>query len=286
MSYNHIIIEEKIKEFLKEDCMYSDVSSHIIPEKPSVSAKIIAKSGGFISGLEEIKILFNLLNVDVSLRKKDGMEVTKGDIVLELKGSPRKILLGERIGLNLLTHMSAITTTVKKYLKIVNNSGKNVKIACTRKTLPGLRIFEKKAVSLAGLGADKHRFSLDDMILLKDTHLRYYNGDVEKLLKDVKERVSFTKKIEIEVEKIEDVLIAARNGADILMLDNMKPEQVEKALNLLIKNDLRGKVIVEISGGISMENIIPYLKAEPDVISMGNLTLFPSEQVDLSLKFD
>jgi nicotinate-nucleotide pyrophosphorylase (carboxylating) len=286
MSYNHIIIEEKIKEFLKEDCMYSDVSSHIIPEKPSVSAKIIAKSGGFISGLEEIKILFNLLNVDINLRKNDGEEVTQGDILLELKGSPRKILLGERIGLNLLTHMSAITTTVRKYLKIVNNSGKNVKIACTRKTLPGLRIFEKKAVYLAGIGADTHRFSLDDMVLLKDTHLRYYNGDVEKLLKDVKERVSFTKKIEIEVEKIEDVLIAARNGADILMLDNMKPEQVEKALNLLIKNDLRGKVIVEISGGISMENIVPYLKAEPDVISMGNLTLFPSEQVDLSLKFD
>jgi nicotinate-nucleotide pyrophosphorylase (carboxylating) len=286
MSYNHILIEEKIKDFLKEDCMFSDVSSNIIPEKPSVSAKIIAKSGGFISGLEEIKILFNLLNVDVNLRKKDGMEVTKGDIVLELKGSPRKILLGERIGLNLLTHMSAITTTVKKYLKIVSNSGKNVKIACTRKTLPGLRIFEKKAVSLAGLGADTHRFSLDDMVLLKDTHLRYYNGDVERLLKDVKKRISFTKKIEIEIEKIEDVLIAARNGADILMLDNMKPEQVEKALNLLIKNDLRGKVIVEISGGISMENIMLYLKAEPDVISMGNLTLFPSEQVDLSLKFD
>ena len=286
MSYNNIIIEEKIKEFLKEDCMYSDVSSHIIPEKSSVSAKIIAKSGGFISGLEEIEILFNMLSVEINLRKKDGEEVNQGDIVLELEGPPRKILLGERIGLNLLTHMSAITTTVKKYLKIVNNSGKNVKIACTRKTLPGLRIFEKKAVYLAGIGADTHRFSLDDMVLLKDTHLRYYNGDVEKLLKDVKKRVSFTKKIEIEIEKTEDVLIAARNGADILMLDNMKPEQVEKALNLLIKNDLRGKVIVEISGGISMENIMLYLKTEPDVISMGNLTLFPSEQVDLSLKFD
>jgi len=286
MSYNNIIIEEKIKEFLKEDCMYSDVSSHIIPEKSSVSAKIIAKSGGFISGLEEIEILFNMLSVEINLRKKDGEEVNQGDIVLELEGPPRKILLGERIGLNLLTHMSAITTTVKKYLKIVNNSGKNVKIACTRKTLPGLRIFEKKAVYLAGIGADTHRFSLDDMVLLKDTHLRYYNGDVERLLKDVKKRISFTKKIEIEIEKTEDVLIAARNGADILMLDNMKPEQVEKALNLLIKNDLRGKVIVEISGGISMENIMLYLKTEPDVISMGNLTLFPSEQVDLSLKFD
>lgn len=286
MNYNHILIEEKIKDFLKEDCRFSDVSSQIIPEKPSVSAKIIAKSNGFISGLEEIKILFNLLNVEINLRKKDGEEVNQGDIVLELKGNPRSILLGERTGLNLLTHMSAITTTVKKYLKIISNSGKNVKIACTRKTLPGLRIFEKKAVLLAGLGADTHRFSLDDMILLKDTHLRYYNGDVEKLLNDVKKRCSFTKKIEIEIEKIEDVLIAARNGADILMLDNMNPEQVEAVMGLLKKNGLRKKVIVEISGGINIENIDHYLKSEPDVISMGNLTLFPSEQVDLSLKFD
>ena len=286
MSYNHILIEEKIKDFLKEDCRFNDVSSEIIPEKPSVSAKIIAKSSGFISGLEEIKILFNLLNVEINLRKKDGEGVNQGDIVLELKGNPRNILLGERTALNLLTHMSAITTTVKKYLKTVNDSGKTVRIACTRKTLPGLRIFEKKAVFLAGIGADTHRFSLDDMVLLKDTHLKYYNGDVEKLLKDIKKRVSFTKKIEIEIEKIEDVLVAAKNGADILMLDNMSPEQVEEVLGLLRKNNLRDKVIVEISGGISFENIETYLKAEPDVISMGNLTLFPSEQVDLSLKFD
>ena len=237
MSFNHVLIEEKIKDFLKEDCRYSDVSSQIIPEKPHVSARIIAKSGGFLSGLEEIEILFNLLKVEIILKKNDGEEVKQGDIVLELKGNPRSILLGERTGLNLLTHMSAITTTVKKYLKIVRNSGKNVKIACTRKTLPGLRIFEKKAVSLAGLEADTHRFSLDDMILLKDTHLRYYKGDVEKLLNDVRQRASFTKKIEIEIEKIEDVLIAARNGADIIMLDNMSPEQVKKALNLLKEND-------------------------------------------------
>ncbi|MCP4763508.1 MAG: carboxylating.nicotinate-nucleotide diphosphorylase, partial [archaeon] len=157
MNFNHILIEEKIKGFLSEDCRFSDVSSQIIPEKPHVSAKIIAKSSGFISGLEEIKILFNLLNVEINLRKKDGEEVNQGDIVLELKGNPRNILLGERTGLNLITHMSAITTTVKKYLKIVNKIGKNVKIACTRKTLPGLRIFEKKAVDLAGLGADTHR---------------------------------------------------------------------------------------------------------------------------------
>jgi len=286
MSFNRVLIEEKIKEFLKEDCRFNDVSSQVIPERPLVSAKIMAKSDGFISGLEETEILFNLLKVEAPLKKKDGEQVKQGDTILVLKGNPRNILLGERTALNLLTHMSAITTTVKKYLNIVKNSGKNVKIACTRKTLPGLRIFEKKAVSLAGLEADTHRFSLDDMILLKDTHLKYYKGDVGTLLNDVKKGASFTKKIEIEIEKIEDVLIAARNGADIIMLDNMSPEQVEKALDLLKENGLRENVIIEISGGIHMDNIKNYLKVEPDVISIGKLTLFPSEQVDLSLKFE
>ncbi len=284
MSYNRILIEKKIKEFLQEDCVFIDVSSKIIPENAKTSAKIIAKSDGYISGLEELEIIFNILNIEPNFKKKDGESVNNGDIVVELKGNVRDILLGERVGLNLITHMSAITSITKKFVEIINNSGKKVKIACTRKTTPGIRIFEKKAVELGG--GDTHRFSLDDMILLKDTHLRYYNGDVEKLLRNIKEIVSFTKKIEIEVEKVEDVLIAAQNGADIIMLDNFTADQVEDAINLLKKHNLREKVIVEISGGITTENIVDYLLSEPDVISSGLITQFPSEQVDFSLRFN
>lgn len=284
MSYNRILIEKKIKEFLQEDCVFIDVSSKIIPENAKTSAKIIAKSDGYISGLEELEIIFNILNIEPNFKKKDGESLNNGDIVVELKGNVRDILLGERVGLNLITHMSAITSITKKFVEIINNSGKKVKIACTRKTTPGIRIFEKKAVELGG--GDTHRFSLDDMILLKDTHLRYYNGDVEKLLRNIKEIVSFTKKIEIEVEKVEDVLIAAQNGADIIMLDNFTADQVEDAINLLKKHNLREKVIVEISGGITTENIVDYLLSEPDVISSGLITQFPSEQVDFSLRFN
>jgi len=172
----------------------------------------------------------------------------------------------------------------RKFVNLIKDSGKNVKIAATRKTIPGLRIFEKRAVELGG--GDTHRFSLDDMILLKDTHLRYYNGDIARLLKDVKEKASFSKKIEIEVEKVEDILIAAQNGADIIMLDNMNPDQVEDAISILKKHDLRDKVLIEISGGINSENIMDYIIAEPDVISTSQLTQFPSEKVDLSLRFD
>ncbi len=281
--YNRFIIRRKLKEFIEEDCSYADVSSSIIPYRAETTAKVIAKSSGYISGLEELKILFDLLNVTIVIKKQDGEPFNKGDIIAELKGKVKDILLGERVGLNLITHMSAITSTTRKFVEIIKNSGKSVKIACTRKTIPGIRIFQKKAVEIGG--GDTHRFSLDDF-LLKDTHLRFYKGDVEQLLRNVKKIASFTKKIEIEIEKVEDVLIAARNGADIIMMDNFNPDQVEDAINLLKQNNLRDQVIIEVSGGINPENIVDYLLSEPDVISSGQLTQFPSEQVDFSLRFD
>ena len=284
MSYNKIVIEKKLKEFLVEDCNFSDVSALCIPEHAEVSAKIIAKSRGYISGLEELKILFDLLDIPTNFVKKDGDEVKKGDIVVESRGKARDILLGERVGLNLITHMSSITTTTRKFNKIISNSGNKIKIACTRKTLPGLRIFEKKAVSLGG--GDPHRFSLDDMILLKDTHLKFYKGDVAKMLKVVKNQSSFSKKIEIEVEKPKDALIAAKIGADIIMLDNMSPDQVEDVIKSLKENNLRDKVLIEISGGINEDNIVDYLIASPDIVSSSELTQFPPQKVDLSLRFD
>ena len=124
------------------------------------------------------------------------------------------------------------------------------------------------------------------MILIKDTHLSYFNRDIKKLLTEVKKKKSFSKKIEIEIENVEDVLIAAENGADIIMLDNMTPDQVEDTISILKKHKLRNKVIIEVSGGINEENILDYIISEPDIISIGNLTQFPSKQVDLSLRFD
>jgi len=284
MSFNRLVIERKIREFIEEDCTFIDVSSNFIPDNSIVSAKIIAKSKGFISGLEELAILFEILKVDINFKKKDGENIEEGDIILELKGNAKDILIGERVGLNLATHMSAITTTTREYVNLVKVSGKNVKIAATRKTIPGLRIFEKKAVLMGG--GETHRFSLDDMILLKDTHLKYYNGDVKKLLEEVKAKASFSKKIEIEIENVDDVLIAAKNGADIIMLDNMSPDQVEDAITILKNHKLRDNVIIEISGGINKETIVDYIIADPDIISIGNLTQCPLTQVDLSLRFD
>ncbi len=284
MSYNRILIKEKLKKFLIEDNSFIDVSSSAIPEESASSATIIAKSDGYLSGLEELEILYQLLKVNVISSKEDGDQIHKGDIVAKIDGKSRDILLGERVGLNLMSHMSAITTTTRKFVKIIEDSGKNVKIACTRKTLPGLRLFEKKAVNLGG--GDTHRFSLDDMVLLKSTHLRFYKGNIVKLLKDVRSRVSFTKKIEIEIENVNDVLIAVKNKADIIMLDNMNPDKVQDAINLLKQEKLRNRVIIEVSGNITQENIFDYLISEPDVISTSVLTQKPSEFVDYSLRFD
>jgi nicotinate-nucleotide pyrophosphorylase (carboxylating) len=148
MSYNRILIERKIREFLEEDSTYSDVSSATIPYNAISSAKIISKSNGYISGLEELKILYHMLDVKITLRKEDGAPIKKGDIIAELSGNTRNILLGERVGLNLIGHMSAITSTTREYISIVKKSNKSVKIACTRKTTPGLRFFEKKSTLL------------------------------------------------------------------------------------------------------------------------------------------
>jgi len=284
MSYNRILIKEKLKKFLIEDNSFIDVSSNAIPKESVSSATIIAKSDGYLSGLEELGILYQLLNVKVIRNKEDGDQIHNGDIFAKIDGESRNILLGERVGLNLMSHMRAITSTTRKFVKIIEDSGKNVKIACTRKTLPGLRLFEKKAVELGG--GDTHRFSLDDMVLLKSPHLKFYKGDIVKLLKDVKSRVSFTKKIEIEIENVSDVLIAVKNKADIIMLDNMNPDKVQDAINLLKQEKLRNQVIIEVSGNITQENIFDYLISEPDVISTSVLTQKPTEFVDYSLRFD
>ncbi len=283
MNFNNIIIDRKLREYLEEDCNFEDISSAVIPENSTTNAKVISKSEGYISGLEELGRLCRILGIDIKNIKKDGDHVISGEIIAELNGNTRNILQGERIALNLMTHMSAITTTTRMYQDAISEVSKKTRIACTRKTLPGLRIFEKKAVSIGG--GDMHRFSLDDMILLKDTHLKFYDGDVKRLLVDAKNYASFSKKIEIEIEKVEDVLLAARY-ADIVMLDNMNINRVEKAFNLLHQENLRNKVLIEISGDINLGNIRRYAKFEPDIISTSQLTLFPNYRLDLSLKFD
>ena len=254
-------------EFLEEDLGWGDITTNaLIPEETIAEARIISKREGIIAGLEEAGIIYKLLNVDFKPLVKDGERVTKGQIVAELKGSAKSILLGERTALNIMMRMSGIATETSKIVDLAKKINPKLRVACTRKTTPGFRYFEKKAVALGG--GDTHRFRLDDMVLIKDNHLCII-GDVRRAVSQARLRSSFTKKIEVEVVDADQAFEAADAGADIIMFDNMSPEEAKKALETLEKRGLREKVLIELSGGITPENVEKYMALDVDIISMG-----------------
>ncbi|AIF68568.1 nicotinate-nucleotide pyrophosphorylase [Palaeococcus pacificus DY20341] len=252
--------------FLEEDAPFGDVTSEaVIPEDLEAEAVIIAKQDGIIAGLEEAKALFEHFGVKVELKAKDGDEVKKGAVVIKLEGNARKILLVERTALNIMGRMSGIATQVRRLMEKVRAVNPNVRVAGTRKTL--LKPLDKKALLLGG--GEMHRFSLSDAILIKDNHLALV--PLEEAIKRAK-AFSVYKVVEVEVESLEDALKAANAGADVIMLDNMTPEQIEEVLEALKREGLRDRVKIEVSGGITEENIGDYAKLDIDVISLGALT--------------
>ena len=264
-------IKKKILNALNEDVGYGDLTTNlIIPKDKICKAVVIAEEIGIISGIEEITILFKEFGVKVKAIIKDGDHIDEiGSKIIFLEGPMRSLLTCERTALNFLMRMSGIATATNNLVSKIKKINPKLKIAATRKTLPLLNYFDKKAVSHGG--GDTHRFRLDDCILIKDNHIALI-GDVKTTIELVKKNLSFTKKIEVEVESPNDALIAAQSGADIIMLDNMKPDMINKTLNLLAQNKLREKVIIEASGGINENNIIDYAKTDIDIISLGKIT--------------
>ncbi len=254
----------------------------MIPAENRCTAEIICKRGGVIAGMHEAGLLFNMMGVKVDAPISDGAGIKKGDILMTLEGSTRNILGTERTALNILHRMSAIATTTRKAVDAARKVNPHVRIAATRKTTPGFRVFEKYAVEIGG--GDPHRWTLDDMVLLKDTHKAIFGGDIAKMVKIAREMSSFTKKIEVEVEDLAEAIAAAQAGADIIMFDNMTPEQITTALKELGRQKLRDNRIFEASGGLTFENIAQYAATGVDVLSMGAITMYPSEHVDLSLE--
>ena len=276
-------MEERLLEFLKEDLGFEDITTNaLVPEKTTARARIICKGEGVIAGVQEACVIFRLLNIDFKPLVRDGDRVRKGQTVMELSGSARAILSAERTVLNIMMRMSGIATETSKLVEATKKVNPKIRIACTRKTTPGFRYFEKKAVALGG--GDTHRFRLDDMILIKDNHLSIVGG-VREAVKQARLKTSFSKKIEVEVENAEQALEAALAGADIIMFDNMPPEEAKKTLELLEERGLREKVLIELSGGITPENIKKYSALNVDIISMGYIT-HSARALDLSLDFE
>ena len=260
------MLGSEIERFVAEDIGEWDDSSGLIPEI-EVDAVVIAKEKCIISGLTESLEILRYFGLKAERLFDEGEFVPAGSRVLVIHGSARKILQSERLVLNFISRMSGISTLTRDCVMKAARGG-FVRVACTRKTTPGFRLYEKKAVALGG--GDPHRFSLSDTVLIKDNHIQIQG--LEKCLHIAKKQASFTKKIEVEVQSQEDMLLAAEMGADIIMFDNMPPDQVAKCVEVLKQKGLRGGVLLEASGGITPENIEEYASTGVDVISLGALT--------------
>ncbi|MGZ7158945.1 MAG: carboxylating nicotinate-nucleotide diphosphorylase [Methanobacterium sp.] len=276
-------MRDDLRQMVYEDIGFEDITTDaLIPEDMEANGHIIAKENGIIAGIKDINDLFEEFGVKSIINRKDGDKIELNDIVMELNGNARCILTLERTALNLLMRMSGIATLTSKTLEIIREVNENIILASTRKITPGLQYFEKNAVKIGG--GDTHRFRLDDCVLIKDNHIELV-GSVEGAITRAKNNVSFTKKIEIEVETLEDAITAVKNGADIVMLDNMSPDTIIETVSSLKSNGLRDKVLIEVSGGIKPENIVEYAKTGVDIISAGYLT-HSAKALDLSLEIN
>jgi nicotinate-nucleotide pyrophosphorylase (carboxylating) len=261
---------DQIKEFLDEDIGYGDITSEtLIPENQKAQAKLYFKEPGVASGLEEASTVFKILGCTVEQHKQDGEHVEARETLLSVEGSARALLMGERLALNLVGRMAGIATQTAKIVEDVSKRNPVTRVAATRKTLPGFREFDKRAVVHGG--GDPHRFGLDDCVLIKDNHLELVPS-VTEAVKRARSGVSFTKMIEIEVRSLKDALEAAHAGADIIMFDNMTPEMIKENLNELDSMGFRKDIIYEASGGITAENAGDYAEAGVDIVSLGSLT--------------
>ncbi|MEM3616339.1 MAG: carboxylating nicotinate-nucleotide diphosphorylase [Candidatus Bathyarchaeia archaeon] len=275
------ILEEKLRQILTEDIGQGDITSAlVVPEACNAEAEIIAKESGVVAGIEEARILLESLGLKFEASVKDGEKIKPKQVLMKIYGDARTILAVERTLLNIVSRMSGIATATRKLVEKVRKAGYKTIIACTRKTAPGLLYFDKKAVFLGG--GDAHRFHLDDMILIKDNHIKIA-GSVEKAVKTVREKVSFSKKVEVEVSNIEEALAAAKAEVDIIMLDNFSPNQIKKAVEKLKKAGFLKRVLLEASGGITAENIVAYASTGVDIISLGEITDSP-KALDVSLE--
>ena len=275
-------IEDSLKSFIAEDVGHGDITSNALINPSEIGeGRVVCKEFAVIAGIEEAILLLELGNCTGKSLVEDGERVKAGTPILTVNGPARALLSIERTLLNLVSHMSGVATATSDLVSIAAKaSGNTVRVACTRKTLPGLRYFEKRAVELGG--GDTHRLRLDDAVLIKDNHLEF-SDSIAYAIRTAKAKVSFTKKIEVEVTSPEQAVEVAQAGADIVLLDNMNARDVAKSVASLKAEGLRDKILVEASGGITTENLANYARTGVDVISVGAIT-HSARAVDMSMK--
>ena len=269
-------VDHLIKEALQEDISSEDVTTNaVMKEAVTGEVQLICKQDGVVAGLDVFRRVFEILdeNVKIDFYCKDGDEVKKGELMGVVTGDIRALLSGERVALNYLQRMSGIATYTHSVAKLLE--GTKTKLLDTRKTTPNMRIFEKYAVRVGG--GYNHRYNLSDGVLLKDNHIGAA-GSVTKAVQMAKEYAPFVRKFEVEVENLDMVREAADAGADIIMLDNMSPEDMKEAIRII-----DGRAETECSGNVTKENIDRLTSLGVDYISSGALT-HSAPVLDISLK--
>ena len=268
--------DQLIRMALQEDITSEDVSTNaVMPTATRGTVDLIAKEDGVIAGLDIYARVFTILDekTEISFFCKDGDEVKKGELMATVTGDLRVLLSGERVALNYLQRMSGIATYTRQVSKLLE--GSKVTLLDTRKTTPNCRVFEKYAVRVGG--GCNHRYNLSDGVLLKDNHIGAA-GSVAKAIEIAKEYAPFVRKIEIEVENLEMVKEAVEAGADIIMLDNMTPDEMREAIKII-----EGRAQTECSGYVTKENVARLVSVGVDYISSGALT-HSAQILDISMK--
>jgi nicotinate-nucleotide pyrophosphorylase (carboxylating) len=272
------ILDNDIINWLSEDAGRGDITTDFLPiAGVQFEAYVLAKSDGVLAGGPVFLRILRKADPDLKLNSilPDSTPFQKGDILISVTGDAAKLLRAERTALNLLNHLSGIATLTAKF--VVYTAGTNAKIVDTRKTLPGLRALEKYAVRCGG-GAN-HRSDLSAGVMLKDNHLAIVGAELEDAIRLLKKKVGHTVKIEVEVDDIDQVERAADAGADIIMLDNMTPDDGREAVQLV-----GDQVIIEASGGVTLDSVRDWAESGVDIISVGSLT-HSAPSADLSVEF-
>ena len=270
-------IKEIVREAILEDIGRGDLFS-LVSDRREVEAKVIAKEDGILSGKMYVKELGIMEHIEIEFLKYDGNSIKKGEIICYVRGSVDRVLMYERVILNILQHCSGIATNTAEFVARVK--GHDIRLLDTRKTRPGLRIMEKYAVRCGG--GTNHRLGLDDCLMLKDTHLAAID-DLALFIQQARKRIPYTSKIEVECESIQAAKEAMQAGADLVMCDNMSPNEIKEVTQFRQENFKH--VLLEASGNITQENILEYAATGIDAISSGSL-IHKAVWLDFSMRIE
>ncbi len=274
------IDDHTLKRFLEEDIGSADITSMILREDLEADAYIICKEHAVVAGIEEASRVFALMDASIIYSISDGSMVEPNAIIMHVHGNARGILASERTVLNILMRMSGIATYTRRLIETARKVNPRVMVASTRKTAPGLRLLDKKAVAIAG--GYTHRLGLYDMVLIKDNHIALV-GSVRDAVRLAKSMHGSRYSIEVEVNTLEQAVEAIEEGADIVMLDNLDVSKARDIIEALSAKGFRDRVKIELSGRIDESNIAEYARLDADIISVGRIT-HSVKAVDMSLE--